>query len=153
MVAVPSVSRRRERTVAITINRSERDAIYQEVLTDLTGVGDIDIALRNDDYETARRYRRRFEDDMRLLDDLGWEPDQDRDEFELTMPPDGLARVLERLNAAQPYRRAQRATRDRGACPTSPNRVWKCPGAARVAAGDRAVFPTASRLSRPSPSF
>ena len=100
MVAVPSVSRRRERTVAITINRSERDAIYQEVLTDLTGVGDIDIALRNDDYETARRDRRRCEDDMRLLDDLGWVPDQDRDEFELTMPPDGLARVLERLNAS-----------------------------------------------------
>jgi len=85
-------------TVAITINSSERDAIYQEVLTDLTGVGDIDIALRNEDYDAARRYRRRFEDDMRLLDDLGWEPEQDRDEFELTMPPDGLARVLERLN-------------------------------------------------------
>jgi hypothetical protein len=32
---------------------------------------------------------------MRLLDDLGWEPDPDpdRDEFELSMPPAQLARA------------------------------------------------------------
>ncbi len=85
--------------MAIKINREQRDAIYDEVVLDLHGIGDIAIALDGDEYDIARRYRRRFEDDMRLLDDLGWEPDQrDRDEFELTMPADDLARVVGHFN-------------------------------------------------------
>jgi hypothetical protein len=86
--------------VAITISRQQRDAIYQEIMLDLTGVGDIFHALNGGDYEKAREYRRRFEDDMRLLDDLGWEPGQEADEFELTMPRGDLARALGRLNAS-----------------------------------------------------
>jgi hypothetical protein len=80
--------------MAIKINRSQRDAIYEEVVLDLHGIGDIAIALDGDDYDIARRYRRRFEDDMRLLDDIGWEPGQDREEYELTMPADDLARLV-----------------------------------------------------------
>ncbi len=86
--------------MAITINREQRDAVYQEIMLDLSGVGDIFHALNGDDYEKAREYRRRFEDDMRLLDDLGWEPEQEADEFELTMPRADLARALRRLNAS-----------------------------------------------------
>jgi hypothetical protein len=83
----------------IKLNRRQRDAIYDEVVLDLHGIGDIAIALDGDEYDVARRYRRRFEDDMRLLDDLGWEPDQrDRDEFELTMPAEDLARVVGYFN-------------------------------------------------------
>ncbi len=86
--------------MAITINREQRDAVHQEIMLDLTGVGDIFHALNGDDYEKAREYRRRFEDDMRLLDDLGWEPEQEADEFELTMPRPDLARALRRLDAS-----------------------------------------------------
>jgi hypothetical protein len=35
---------------------------------------------------------------MRLLDDIGWEPGQDREEFELSMPRDQLVRALRDLN-------------------------------------------------------
>ncbi len=86
--------------MAITINREQRDAVYQEIMLDLSGVGDIFHALNGDDYEKAREYRRRFEDDMRLLDDLGWEPERDAYEFELTMPRADLARALRRLSAS-----------------------------------------------------
>ena len=83
--------------MAVTIDREQRDAIYEEVLTDLTGVGDIWIALDGADYEKAREYRRRFERDMRLLDDLGWEPEQEADEFTLTMDGVDLAWVVSHL--------------------------------------------------------
>lgn len=85
--------------MAIRIDREQRDAIYSEIMVDLSGTGDICIELDRGDYDSARRHRRRFEDDMRLLDDLGWEPDPDpdRDEFELTVPPGQLARALRSL--------------------------------------------------------
>jgi hypothetical protein len=82
----------------LTITRRERDAIYQEVMTDLSGIGDIWIVLRKRDYETAQAYRRRFEDDMRLLDDLGWSDDAPGERFTITMPERDLARALRRLN-------------------------------------------------------
>jgi hypothetical protein len=82
----------------IKLNREQRDAIYGELALDLSGTGDIRISVDGEDYDAARRLRRRYEDDMRLLDDLGWEPEQDRDEFEITMDHDDLARVLRRLN-------------------------------------------------------
>jgi hypothetical protein len=80
--------------MGITIGREQRDAIYEEVLTDLSGIGDLWIAFAEGDYETARRYRRRFEDDMRLLDDLGWENEPGPAAvFELTMSAAVLGRV------------------------------------------------------------
>jgi hypothetical protein len=82
----------------IKLNREQRDAIYGELVLDLNGTGDIRINLDGEDYDAAQRLRRRYEDDMRLLDDLGWEPEQDGDEFEVTMDRDELARVLRRLN-------------------------------------------------------
>jgi hypothetical protein len=82
----------------IKLNGEQRNAIYGELVLDLSGTGDIRINLGGKDYDAAKRLRCRYEDDMRLLDDLGWEPDPDRDEFEVTMDHDELARVLRRLN-------------------------------------------------------
>lgn len=84
--------------MAITIDREQRDAIYEEVLTDLTGSGDVWAELASGNYEAARRTRDRLVGDMRLLDDLGWEPEADRELFELTMPPAALAAALRTLN-------------------------------------------------------
>jgi hypothetical protein len=84
--------------VAITINREQRNAIYEEILTELTGSGDIWAELQAGGYEAARRTRDRLSDDMRLLDDLGWEPEPDRETFELTMDPPDLARALRVLS-------------------------------------------------------
>jgi hypothetical protein len=82
----------------ITITRPQRDAIYGELLVDLTAIGDIYVELDNGNYDTAKRYRREFEDDLRLLDDLGWEPEAPGEQFEITVPADQLVRVMERLH-------------------------------------------------------
>ena len=42
----------------------------------------------------ARGYRDRFERDMRLLDDLGWEENDSRQRFELTMPASELESLV-----------------------------------------------------------
>jgi hypothetical protein len=84
--------------MAITINREQRDAIYSQIRTDITGFNDIELDLRAGHFDAARQQSQRMTDDARLLDDLGWEPDPGRDEFTLTMPPADLARLLGRLN-------------------------------------------------------
>jgi len=86
--------------MAITITRDQREALYQEVMTDLTSARDIVLFLEDGDYDKAREYRQRFEGSVRLLDDIGWEPDDDRDEFPLTMPGHELARLMRRINEA-----------------------------------------------------
>jgi hypothetical protein len=83
---------------AITITRAQREAIYAHLLLDLSAIGDIHIVLNNGDHETAQRYRHQFEDDMRLLDDLGWEPEAPGERIELTMAPDRLAPTMRRLH-------------------------------------------------------
>jgi hypothetical protein len=84
--------------MAITIERDQRDAIYSQIRNDLSGVDDISRLLDGGDIEAALRHRRWFEDDMCLLDDLGWEPDPADQQFELTMPTADLARLFGRLN-------------------------------------------------------
>jgi hypothetical protein len=84
--------------MAITIDRDQRDAIYGQVRNDLSGVDDISRLLDGGDIDAALRHRRWFEDDMRLLDDLGWEPEPAGERFELTMPAVDLARLFGRLN-------------------------------------------------------
>ena len=48
--------------------------------------------MQSGNYDAARRTRDRLVDDMRLLDDLGWEPVPEGDRFELTVDPPELAR-------------------------------------------------------------
>jgi hypothetical protein len=55
----------------MTINRTYRDALYDGLMTDLTAIGDIFGHLHNDEPLQAKRLRRRFEVELRLLDDLG----------------------------------------------------------------------------------
>jgi hypothetical protein len=84
--------------MAIMLDRAQRDAIYGQIRNDLSGVDDISRLLDGGDIEAALRHRRWFEDDMRLLDDLGWEPEAASERFELTMPAVDLARLFGRLN-------------------------------------------------------
>jgi hypothetical protein len=53
--------RREARIMRMTITREQRDAIYQEVIDDLSGI-DIFLLLSREEWEDARRHRRRFED-------------------------------------------------------------------------------------------
>lgn len=83
--------------MGITINRRYRDAIYDGLMTDLTAIGDIFSHLHNNEPTQARRLHRRFEVELQLLDDLGWEQEPDVKEFELTMPVQELRPVIERV--------------------------------------------------------
>lgn len=76
------------------LDQDQRDTLYRAVILDLGGLSDVYKMLdRGHGYE-ARDERQRFEDDWRLLDDLGWDADDRRDRFELTMPAEQQERIL-----------------------------------------------------------
>ena len=81
----------------LVIGRQARDALYSVIVGEVASIGDISIYLSTKEAAHARRLRRRYEQDMRLLDDLGWDEDTDGDEFVITMPSETLRPTLERL--------------------------------------------------------
>lgn len=84
--------------VIATIDRAQRDGLYELIRNHLGAIGDIWIALEeSEDYATAERLAREFGEDFRLLEDIGWRPREDRDAFELTMAPYDLTEALRRL--------------------------------------------------------
>ena len=82
----------------LTIDRAQRDVIYELVLDRLSGLHDLWKALEHGDVSTATRLRFEFAQDLRLLDDLGWNATIEADTVELTMPPGELAEALARLH-------------------------------------------------------
>lgn len=82
----------------ITIDRSQRAGLYELIRNHLYGVDDFWIAFsRSRDYATAERLGIEFSEDFRLLADIGWAADDERESFELTMPPHDLMETLRRL--------------------------------------------------------
>lgn len=55
----------------MTITAAQRDALYDQILDRLSGIGDIWMAASNEQFETADRLGREYRDESRpLLDDL-----------------------------------------------------------------------------------
>lgn len=82
----------------ITIERDQRDGLYELVSNHLGAIGDLLLAMeRTKDFATAERLGLEFAEDFRLLQDLGWAEHDERATFELTMPPHDLMEVLRRL--------------------------------------------------------
>ncbi len=82
----------------ITIDRDQRNGLYELVRNHLGSVGDLWDALeRDEDFATAERLGLELGEDFRLLDDIGWSEDDGRAEVELTMPPHDLMETLRRL--------------------------------------------------------
>lgn len=82
----------------ITINREQRDGLYELVRNHLGSVGDLFDALeREKDFAKAEQLGLELAEDLRLLKDLGWGEDDGRDGVELTMPPFDLMELLDRL--------------------------------------------------------
>jgi hypothetical protein len=85
--------------ITATIDRAQRDGLYELIRNHLGAIGDVWIALEeSEDYARAERLAREFGEDFRLLEDIGWHPREDRDAFELTMAPYDLIEVLRRLH-------------------------------------------------------
>lgn len=83
----------------ITINREQRDGLYELVRNHLGSVGDLFDALERDkDFAKAARLGQEFSEDFELLEDIGWDEDEGRDSFDLTMPTHDLMEVLQRLH-------------------------------------------------------
>lgn len=82
-----------------TISGEQRDALYQLVRDHLGGLNDVWIAMEeNRDFATAERLGLDFGRDFRLLEDLGWGEEDEREAVELTMPGGELIQVLKRLH-------------------------------------------------------
>ena len=83
----------------ITINREQRDGLYELVRNHLGSVGDLWDALERDkDFAKAATLGLEFSEDFELLEDIGWGEDEGRESFELTMPPHDLMEALKRLH-------------------------------------------------------
>jgi hypothetical protein len=83
--------------MTLVITAEQRDALYDQILDRLSGIGDVWIAVCSNKYDVAERLGREYSDDLRLvLDDLGF-GDGSGQPTELTTPPDVLRRVLGRL--------------------------------------------------------
>lgn len=84
--------------LTIKISGEQRKALYKQVRNRLAGLGDVFVALEcQKDYPTAERLAIEFGEDFRLMVDLGWNPEDGRDDVELTMPPHDLMEVAKRL--------------------------------------------------------
>jgi hypothetical protein len=95
-----------------TITADQRDGLYELVRNHLAGIGDIAIALEERrDYTGAQQLARQFAEDLRLLVDIGWRPDDRRQAFALTMQPPELAKALGRLHE-EAERPAERQSRE-----------------------------------------
>lgn len=82
------------------ITAEQRDALWDQILDRLGGIGDIELAARAGNFDTAERLGREYSDDLRLvLDDLGFGKGPGGT-IELRTPPEVLRRVLSRLHDA-----------------------------------------------------
>ena len=85
--------------ITATIDRHQRDGLYELVRNHLGSVGDLWHSLEYDkDFAKAERLGLEFGEDFRLLDDIGWKDKDDRESFDLTMPLHDLMEVLKRLH-------------------------------------------------------
>lgn len=81
----------------LTIDRRQREALHGLLLQRLTGISDAGLMIQQGDFMAAGRYGNEFAADVRLLNDLGWEPTDARETFAVTIPADDLAETLWRL--------------------------------------------------------
>lgn len=82
--------------MTLTITAEQRDVLYEEIVIRLSGIDGVWLAVKEKDFEAARRLTREFSGLLALLDDLGF-GERIGEAVELTAPPDILRRALERL--------------------------------------------------------
>jgi hypothetical protein len=84
--------------MGFTLTAVERDALYRQVLAELTALDDLRQAWETGDVETAYRLGRSCSDCLRLIvDGLGWGEQASSETVELQIPPAELTRILSRL--------------------------------------------------------
>jgi len=85
----------------IALTRQERDVLRQEVIVDLIGSDDLGHTFeRGEPCEHLAAMRRRYEEALWLADDLGWEQDDPRDTFYVTLPRERFVAWLHEVDEA-----------------------------------------------------
>ena len=98
--SVPDGKEGRVPGTTITIDRDQREGLYELVRNHLGSVEDFWVALeRTRDFAKAERLGLEFAEDFLLLQDMGWDERDGRDGFDLTMPPHDLMELLQRLHS------------------------------------------------------
>lgn len=85
--------------MGILLADSQRDEVYQYLLVDVGGIADMTTLIRGGELVLARRLRARFEEDMRLLDQIGWEPKGEKSVYAITLASEDIRAVFRRLLA------------------------------------------------------
>lgn len=131
-------------TTTAAIDGNQRQGLYELVRNHLSGFDGLWLALEHDkDFAKAERLGREVADDLRLLQDIGWGEEEERETFDLTMPADDLRRLLRRLReeaevlaesgslARVRREEAEAARRDRAAAYETCGQLWpsSTPGA------------------------
>lgn len=84
----------------ITIDREQRDGLYELIRNHVGSVGDLWHALEQaGDFAKAEQLGREFAEDFRLLADIGWDESEQRESFTLTMQPRELIEALLRFQS------------------------------------------------------
>ena len=81
----------------ISLDRAQRDALHAACMLDLTGMDEIELYVREGDFDEARAITDRVLGTASLLEDLGWDPETTRQEFLLRGDPVRLRSVIARL--------------------------------------------------------
>lgn len=83
----------------VTINGAQRQVFYEIVTDRLRGAGDLGVLLGQEDFPEAERLGIELAEDLRLMEDLGWQSEFREKGVDLTMPPEDLIEMLTRLRS------------------------------------------------------
>ncbi len=81
----------------IRIDRHQRKALHGLLLQRLTGIGDPGLMIERGDFVAAERFGNEFAADVRLLNDLDWDPGDGRETFAVTISAEDFLATLWRL--------------------------------------------------------
>jgi hypothetical protein len=81
----------------IRIDRRQRQSLYGLLLQRLSGIDDPGLMVERGDFAAAERFGNEFAADVRLLNDLGWDPGDGRETFAITVPAEDFLGTLRQL--------------------------------------------------------
>jgi hypothetical protein len=81
----------------IILARYQRDELHEELVNDAGAVGELTNHIRRGELTLARRLRARFEEDMRLLDQIGWEEKGRMELYKINLDPNEIQSIFQRL--------------------------------------------------------
>jgi hypothetical protein len=85
--------------MAIMLVRSQRDGVHRFVLRDLDDIELAAIALEKGDVDRRQSLRQQFKEDVRLLDQIGWELAARKEVYAVMLPADEIRATFGRLYA------------------------------------------------------